>query len=130
MSLTSPGLFASLRGFAATGLALLLTRLELLKIEAHEEAGRIAALLVAALLAALLAVVGVAFLAALVTVLLWDTHRVATLGIFALLFLGGSVAAILQARRLIRQGARSFSASLAELRQDAQALKSGDQAGE
>ena len=130
MSQTSPGLFASLRGFAATGLALLLTRLELLKVEAREEAGRIAALLVAALLAALLAVVGIAFLAALVTVLLWDTHRVATLGIFALLFLGGSVAAILHTRRLIRQGAQSFSASLAELRRDAHALKTGDPAGE
>ena len=130
MSLGSPGLFASLRGFAATGLALLLTRLELFKVEAHEEAGRIASLLVAALLAALLAVVGAAFLAALVTVLLWDTHRVATLGIFALLFLGASFAAVLHARRLVRQGARSFSSSLAELRQDAHALKSGDRAGE
>jgi uncharacterized membrane protein YqjE len=126
VSVASPGLFASLRGFAATGLALLLTRLELLKVEAQEEVGRVAALLVAALLAALLAVVGIAFLAALVTVLLWDTHRVATLGVFALLFLGGSAAAILHARRLIRQGTRSFSASLAEIRQDATTLKPGD----
>lgn len=125
MSVASPGLFASLRGLASTGLALLLTRLELIKVESQEEAGRVVALLATAFLAVLLAVISIIFLATLVTVLLWDTHRLTTLVAFALLFLGGSFVAAMRVRRLIRQGSQSFSASLAELRQDVDALKSG-----
>lgn len=126
MTTAPPGLLASLRGFTATAVALLRTRLELFKVEAHEELGRIAALFASALLAVVLAVVGLGFAGALITVLLWDSHREATLAVIAFLFLGGAVAAFLNVRRLMRKGTQSFSASLAELRQDAAALKSGD----
>ena len=126
MTPPSSGLFASLRGFSATAVALLRTRLELLKVEAHEEVGRIAALLASALLSVVLAVVGLGFAGALIAVVLWDSHREATLAVIAFLFIGGSVAAFLNVRRLMRKGAQSFSASLAELRQDAAALKPGD----
>jgi uncharacterized membrane protein YqjE len=120
------GLFSALRGFVTTGVALVRTRLELLKIESQEEVGRIAGLLLWGMAATLLGVVGVAFLAMFVTVLLWETHRELALGIFSALFLTAAAVASITALRLYRQGSRLFAASLAELRHDEDALKAGD----
>ena len=119
---TSPGLFASLRGFAATSAALLRTRLELLKVEAQEEVGRIFALLAWGIAAVLLGLAAVVFLAVFLTVLLWDSHRLLALGIFAALFTVAAATAVTLAMKLARQGSQLFSASLAELRRDAEAL--------
>lgn len=122
MNSARPGLFSSLRGFATTSVALLRTRLELLKVEAQEEVGRIASLLVWGIAAVLLGVAGLVFFAVFVTVLLWDSHRLLALGIFAALFIAAAVVAINTALRLVRQGSQLFSASLAELRRDEAAL--------
>jgi len=121
-----PGLFASLRGVAATSVALLRTRLELLKVEAQEEAGRFTGLLFWGLAAVLLGIAGFVFLSVFLTVLLWDSHRLLALGIFAALFLAAAAAATLPTLRLIRQGSQLFAASLAELHQDETALKTQD----
>lgn len=121
------GLFASLRGFATTSVALLRTRLELLKVEAHEEVGRIAGLLVWAIAAVLLGIAGLIFFAVFVTVLLWESHRLLALGIFAALFLAAASMAIAMAVRLARQGSQLFAASLAELRRDEDVLRSDGQ---
>lgn len=120
------GLFASLRGFAATSVALLRTRLDLLKIEAREEIGRVSGLLLWGFAAVLLGVAGVVFLAVFLTVLLWDSHRLLALGIFAALFLAAAGMAIGIALRLARQGSQLFAASLAELRRDENALRTDD----
>lgn len=120
------GLFASLRGFAATSVALLRTRLDLLKIEAREEIGRVSGLLLWGFAAVLLGVAGVVFLAVFLTVLLWDSHRLLALGIFAALFLAAAGMAIGIALRLARQGSQLFAASLAELRRDENALRADD----
>lgn len=117
------GLFASLRGFATTSVALLRTRLDLLKLEAREEVGRIAGLLLWGVAAVLLGVVGLVFLAVLLTVLWWDSHRLLALGMFTALFLGAAGVAIAAAVRLARQGSQLFSASLAELGRDEDALR-------
>lgn len=125
--MSNPGssLFASLRGFAATCVALLRTRLELLKVEAQEEVGRIASLLLWGIAAVLLGVAGLVFLAVFVTVLLWDSHRLLALGIFAALFIAATLVAVNIALKLARRGSQLFSASLAELRRDADALDQG-----
>lgn len=119
------GLFASLRGFATTGVALLRTRVELLKVEAQEEVGRIAGLLLWSIAAVLCGIVGLTFLAVLLTVLLWETQRVLALAVFATLFLGSAAVAVGIALRLARRGSQLFSASLAELRRDETALRGG-----
>lgn len=129
MSSKGPGLFASLRGFATTSVALLRTRLELLKIEAQEEAGRIVNLVVWGVAAVLLGVAGVVFLAVFLTVLLWESQRLLALGIFSALFLAGAGMAVIMALRLARQGSQLFSASLLELRRD-QAALGADGAGQ
>jgi uncharacterized membrane protein YqjE len=120
------GLFASLRGFATTGVALLRTRVELLRVEAQEEVGRIGGLLLWGIIAVLCGIVGLTFLAVLVTVLLWETQRVLALAVFTTLFLGGAVVAAVIALRLARRGSQLFSASLAELRRDETALRGNE----
>ncbi len=128
MSKVSPGLLASLRGLATSGIALIRTRLELLKVEAEEEIGRITGLLLWGMAAVLCSVVGLAFLGVFLTVLLWDSHRVLALGIFTALFLVAAGIAIAVTLRLVRQGSRLFSASLAELERDSAALRVEDPA--
>lgn len=123
MNGTLPGLFASLRGFATTSVALVRTRLELLQVEAKEEVGRLAGLLFWGIAAVLFGVAGLVFLAVFLTVLLWETHRLIALGIFAVLFLAAATLALALALRLARQESQLFAASLAELRRDEAALR-------
>lgn len=126
MSDASPGLFASLRGFGATSVALVRTRLELLRIEAREEVGRLSGLILWGIAAVLLGVVGLVFLAVFITVLLWESQRLLALGIFTALFLFAAAVSALSALRLARQKSQLFAASLAELRHDEDALKPGE----
>ena len=116
------GLFASLRGLAATGLSLAQTRLELLAVELQEEKARLLGLLAWGALALIFLSAGVIFLAVAITVLLWDSHRLLALGAFTTLFLGIGFVALLLARRLARSGTQLFAASLGELEQDRAAL--------
>ncbi|MDI6747542.1 MAG: phage holin family protein [Rhodocyclaceae bacterium] len=122
MSDTPEGLLASLRGFATTAASLLRTRLELLRLEAHEEAGRLMHLYLWGFVAALCAAVGVVFFAIFFTVLFWENHRLLVLGIFTVLFSVAAGVAIFMTLRLSRQGSQMFAASLAELRRDEAAL--------
>lgn len=122
MSEQPAGLWASLRGAATHGVALLRTRLELLKVETEEEAARLVGLLLWGLAAVLLGIVGAVFLAVFLTVLWWESHRLLALGVFAALFIAAAVVAVTMARHLARQGSRLFAASLAELRRDEAAL--------
>lgn len=116
-------LSSSLRTLASTVLELVQIRLELLSIEAQEEVLRVGALLVYGAIAVAFLSLGVVLLALLITVALWDTHRLLALGVFTGLFLvTGGVAAWL-ARERIRSGTYLFSASVEELRQDRQGLR-------
>ncbi|MGE0097085.1 MAG: phage holin family protein [Hydrogenophaga sp.] len=117
-------LSSSLRGLASTVLELLQVRLELFSVEAQEEILRVGALMVYGAIAVTFLSLGLTFLALLITVALWDSHRLLALGIFTALFLlTGGVAAWL-ARQRVRSGTRLFSASIEELRQDREDLGS------
>ncbi len=121
---TPQRLSSSLKGLAATVLELLQLRLELLSVEAQEEVLRVGALLVYGAVAVAFLSLGVVFLALLITVALWDSHRVLALAVFTALFLlMGGVAAWL-ARERVRSGTRLFSASVEELKQDREGLRS------
>lgn len=123
MAETPPGLFASLRGLAATAVGLLKTRFELLATELAEEKLRLLSLVGYGAAAVLMLFAGLVFLAVFVTVLLWDSHRLLVLGVFAALFLGGGLVAMMAALRFARTPSRLFSASLAELSRDRGALE-------
>lgn len=112
------GLYASLRGLVATGVAILRTRLELLSTELQEEKARLLGLLAYGAAALILLAAGIVFLAVFFTVLLWDSNRLLVLGVFAALFLGAGAVALTVALRLARAESRLFAASIAELAQD------------
>lgn len=115
-------LYSSLRGFAKTSVALLRTRLELLKVEALEEVCRIRGAFFWGIAALVLGVTGALFLAMFLTVLFWDSHRLLVLGSFTALFVTGAAVAFGISLRLVRQESQLFAASLAELRRDERAL--------
>ena len=120
------GLFASAKGLLGTSVTLLHNRLELLGVELAEERVRLFSLLAYGGAAFLCLAAGLIFLAVFLTVVMWDSNRLLALGVFSALFLGAGIASLMLTMSLARSGSKLFSASLAELRRDNQALTSGD----
>lgn len=117
------GLFASVRGLAATAVALLRTRLELLATELEEEKLRLLSIIIYGAAALFMFCAGLVLLAVFLAALFWDSHRLSVMGgLTAIFLLGGCVTWWLLLRQ-VRAGSRLFSASLAELAQDHQALR-------
>ncbi|WP_018412473.1 phage holin family protein [Methyloversatilis thermotolerans] len=114
----------SLKGLISSLIEIIHVRLELLTVEARDEALRLTELLVYGALAVAFLTFGIAFLAVLLTVLLWDSHRLLVLTLFSTLFitLGGIAAVIARAR--IAEGTRLFASTLDELRRDRDMLDS------
>lgn len=120
------GLFASARGLLGSGVALLHNRLQLLGVELAEERSRLLSMVAYGGAAFLCLAAGLVFLSIFLTVLLWDGNRLLALGVFSALFLGAGIATLLLTLNLARGGSKLFSASLAELRRDRDALAAGD----
>jgi uncharacterized membrane protein YqjE len=117
-----PGLAGSITRLGRTALALLRTRLEILTTEIEEERIRFAglALLVAAIafcvqMAVLLGVI-------LLVVLLWESHRLITLGVLSGAFLVMGVGLFLWLRHRLRTRPRMFASTLGELAKDDERL--------
>jgi len=121
-----PGLLDSAARLARTALGLVRTRLEILATEIEEERIRITqlALLVAAIVFCLQ--VALVLLVVLVVVLLWDSHRVVTLGVLGAFFLLAAIAGAARLRFLVRSRPRIFASTIAELSKDAERLGGGD----
>ncbi|MDR1967848.1 MAG: phage holin family protein [Burkholderiaceae bacterium] len=115
---------ARLRALLADVIELVQVRLELLTVEARQELARRTWMVVLAVLAVAFAGFGLIFLALFLTVLLWDSQRLLALGIFTVIFLGGSLVLALLARQRARQSARMFAATREELRRDHERLRS------
>ena len=112
----------ALRGWLRDGVELLRVRLELFGVEAREHALATFELLLAGLATLLFLGLGLGFLALLITVLLWDSHRVLALAVFATLFLTLGGLALWLLRRRWRDSQRWFDASLGELNRDGERL--------
>ncbi|MBL8437190.1 MAG: phage holin family protein [Zoogloeaceae bacterium] len=112
-----------LRGILSGGIAIVQARLELFAVEAEEEKMRLAAFLLNLILAALFIGFGLIALAILITVALWDTHRLAALAAGGGVLLVAGLLTARNAARLARRGNRMFAASLAELGRDQEALQ-------
>lgn len=115
-------LAVSLKGFVASLIELVHVRLELITVEARDEALRLTELLVYGALAIAFLTFGIAFLAVLLTVLLWDSHRLLALTLFSTLFITLGVLAAVVARARMVEGTRLFSSSLDELKRDRDSL--------
>lgn len=118
-----PPLAHTLKGMAGRVLSLLQVRLELFGVEAREEVNRVTELVALVAVACVLACLGLGFLAILVTVALWDSHRLVALTGFTVLFLTLAGVAIAMARARSARGSHMFQASLGELKRDQDALK-------
>lgn len=115
-------LAVSLRGFAASLIEIVHVRFELITVEARDEALRLTELLVYGALAIAFLTFGIAFLAVLLTVLLWDSHRLLVLTLFSTLFITLGVVAGVVARARMVEGTRLFASSLEELKRDRDTL--------
>ena len=117
------GVFGSVRGGAATLLAIARVRLDLFATELQEEKERAGLTLLYGAGAVLFLSFGLFFFAAAITVLLWDSNRLLALGVFAAIFLTCGVFFALTARRHARAGRQPFAESIAELKRDTAVLK-------
>jgi uncharacterized membrane protein YqjE len=125
MAQTEGGVSGPVRRLGASLLALGRVRLELLAIEVQEEKERVASLLLWSALTAFAVGFGALFVALVITVAFWDTHRMVALGVAAALFFGLAVLAALRVQRLTASGSMMLRSSIDELRQDAAALRQG-----
>jgi uncharacterized membrane protein YqjE len=117
-----PPLSAALHGLLGSGLDTLHTRISLFAVELEEEKLRAARFLFNTVLAALFIGFAVVALALLITVALWDSHRLLALGLCTAALLGAGIYTASAAKRSLRESSRLFAASLAELRADREAL--------
>lgn len=120
----SKGLLDSLSTFAATLVAIVQTRLELLSGDLEEDWAHYLSLLILVQVALFCLGVGVVLAAILLVAVFWDTQRILVLGLLAGLFLTGGIAAWLFAMHKIKTKPRIFAASLLELFKDRQQLVS------
>lgn len=116
-------LAVSLKGFFSSLIELVHVRLELITVEARDEALRLTELLVYGALAIAFLTFGIAFVAVLLTVLLWDSHRLLALTLFSTLFITLGVLAAVVARARMVEGTRLFASSLDELKRDRDTLR-------
>ncbi|MHB1400777.1 MAG: phage holin family protein [Thiobacillus sp.] len=120
----SRGLLESLSTLAATLVAIVHTRLDLLSADVEEGRAHMLSLLVLALAALFFIGVGVVLAAILLVVAFWDSHRLLALGSLAGFFLAAGVGAWAYALHKARTKPRLFAASLSELVKDRQQLVS------
>ena len=116
------GLFDSLKGLAASLVAIVHTRLDLLSTDLEEERERLVSVLVMLFVALFCFGIGVVLLAILVAAVFWDSHRLLTLAGLTAIFLAGGAAAFGCVWHKLRTKPRLFAASLAELSKDRQHL--------
>lgn len=119
-----PGVIASLRRFARTGIDVLHDRLRLLGNELEEERLRLAQMLVLGALAAFCLAMSALLVTALVVIAFWEPYRLVALGLLAALYLVGAVVTFLVLKAKAAQRTKLFSASLGELARDRDLLKS------
>lgn len=119
----SETLVAGLKGWLHDGVQLLRVRFELLGVEAREHALGMVELLAWSVAAVMLFCLGLGFLAVLLTVLLWESHRALALTVFAAVFITLGAVALWIVRQRLRDTQRWFEATTQELARDARRLR-------
>lgn len=117
-----PGFFAGLSGMGKNAFSLLINRFELAALEATAVGANLAKLAALGALAVLGAWFAIAYWSVLVVALAWDAMGAWILFIMALLFTGLVVGLLMAARSIVRSGKLSLPATMAELRNDRDAL--------
>jgi len=117
------GLLVSFKRLCATVLEIGQVRLELVGTELELEKKRLFEGLLWALSALLVLGVSLVLFCGFIILLVWEGYRLAATGGLALIFLGGAVGLLLQARQRLSNPKGMFSASVSELNKDRLALK-------
>lgn len=120
---TGASVLSGIRGWLHDGTELLRVRVELASLEAVLHARQLVELMACALAATLLLCMGLAFVAVLITVLLWDSHRALVLGMFSVLFVTLGLVAFALVRRQWYGLQNWFQATRHELAADVERLK-------
>ena len=118
------GILQSLRNLAATLVALLQNRLELLVTDLEEERIRLLQLLFWAAGALFFFALGVLMITMLIVLLLWDSHRIVGVAVLAAVFIAIGVGLAIGVRNRMHVRPRLFSSSLDELAKDKDRLTS------
>lgn len=118
------GLLGSLKNLAATLVAVVETRLQLLANELHAEKLRLAQLGLLAAAAIFFLALGIIMLTLLAIVAFWDSHRLLAIGGFAGIYLLLGVAFGVTVFRRATERSRVFEDSLRELAKDREGLSS------
>ena len=108
---------------AATLVAIVQTRLELAAVEMQEESRRLLGLLVMSLLAVFLLGVAIVLVALFVIILFWDSHRIAAVLGLIVVFGGGAAIIAMKVLAAFKAHPGIMAATAAELRKDAEYLK-------
>ena len=119
-----PGILQSLRNLAATLIALLQTRAELLVTELEEERMRLLQLLFWIAGAIFFLAVGILLLVILLVAVFWESHRLIAIVVLAGIFLAAGAGMCMMVRKLMRERPRLFASSLDELAKDRDQLTS------
>jgi len=119
------GLLDSLRKLAATLVATLQTRLEIVATDIEEEKARFARLALLAALVGFCAALAVNLAVLFLVVLFWDTNRLLAIGVLAGVFAVAGAGAGLALRTAVAGRPRLLSATIAELRKDRRNLEGG-----
>lgn len=117
-----PGLIASITGLARNAYSLLTNRVQLALVELQIVGVNMGKLVAAGIVAAVCAWFAIAYWSVMVVALAWDALGWKILLIMALLFSALVVGLAMYARSLLRSGKQSIHQTMAELRNDRDAL--------
>ena len=118
----APGLIAGLSGVGRNLFGLIVSRFELATLELSSAGKNLLKLVLAGAIAVFMALFALAFWAALIVYLSWDSLGWTILLIMAGVFTGVTVALGLYARSILTGGKLAIPATLAELARDRDAL--------
>jgi len=118
------GLIATVRSWLATWVALLKTRLELLSADLEEQRQSLSKIVLLGVASIFCLSFGLLLLTLFIVVCFWDTHRLAVLGGFTLLYLGAGVSAAVVMRNQVKNKPKFLATTLAELSKDYKHLTS------
>ena len=118
------GFFHSLNSLAATFVAVLQTRADLISTEIEEERERLKEMILLTVVALFCVSLGVLLFTLLVVVVFWDTHRLTVLGGFSIFYLALGLFIGWVARKKGLDKPKFLSATLSELAKDRERLKS------
>ena len=119
-----PGFLDSLRGLGANLLGTAHDRIELFTVELHEEKVRLLQLLIWIGAIGFTAVMAMTFLTVTVVYLFWESARLPVLCGFVVFYAAAFTGISLAFRRYLKRQPRPFDATLQELREDTECMRS------